>query len=493
MAMELTDYPGRTARRYVLTYAVPDVNRKIMFDPAAFYFGHFRRLTRQQRREALCTWQQYWGQGNHFPRLFDVPFVQRTYTNERNGNGYKREEQDLLAIPLSGLERAIQREIRAKQSRKFKAAHLWNGEGDDELFKEMKLHTGSIVSSASVRSDSSARNADVPKHRLVTINDLFGAEGHYITCASSPSEDFMWAETKEGRTNVVVVDKHLAAVMDLARHRPELFQGYTPEKGTAFLPFDFTASFKHEGVHFREPEHFPGTVPPRDVLLMDIFMYWLFHGENGATQFDISKKLMQMHFLMDPSVVAGIKDGQLKPEVLTQGQATPAITQGKRGIVRKMYSEIHKQLTSDGYALDGYTLEFGNSAYETIAFNYVGMDGSARVLFHPNYKFPPLIVYKKEATAGKALDHFGSVQSPINYLARPHISIDDWIRKKADTVVEVPTTFIPAALFPDYKEAIAAQYEGGIAAFRNNVTARYMYGTAVQKAMGRKLLALVKE
>ena len=135
MPMHNTDYPGRTPRRYVLSYRVPEKDTVLMFDPATFYFGHFRRLTKKQRQAALRTWQSYWTQTNLFPRLFDVPFEQKTYTRERNDEGhYKRGTLDLLHASQRDVEHALQCEIRARQSRRFKAAHLWNGDGDKELF-----------------------------------------------------------------------------------------------------------------------------------------------------------------------------------------------------------------------------------------------------------------------------------------------------------------------------------------------------------------------
>lgn len=507
MAMGPEDYPGRTPRRYVLTHNVHDLDRKIMYDPAAFYFGHFRRLTRAEKRAALRTWQTYWSNGNDFLRLFEIPFVQRTCTRERNGNGcYVREEMDLRSLPIPDLEHAIKCEIRARQSLPFKAAHLWNLNGDKELFDLDKLrvsqtpHTGTIVTTAMVHADSNARNSNVAKYRMVSIDDLFGPEGHFIPNAASPSEDFAWAHTKEGRTDVIVIDKHLAAVMDLAKHHPEAFRGYTAKNGTVCLPFDFSAAFHHKGVRYRHPEYFPGRQPPRDVLLTDILMYWLFKDKNGATQFDISKKLMQMHFLMDPSVIDGIRTGTLKPEVLTQGWATPKIPLQKVRILRALFSEINTYLVDSGFALDGHTLEFGNFSskgelpnFETVAWNYVSHDASARVLFHPEYTFPPLVMYKTrvENSGKKEVKH--DAISPIALLAKPHISADDWTRRQTQTLVEVPNVFIPYSLMHDYREAIAAQYPGGIPAFRRYVTKEYMYGNAEQRAMGRKMLALVKE
>ncbi len=496
MPMHDNDYPGRTPRRYVLSYRVPEKDTVIMFDPAAFYFGHFRRLTKKQRQAALRTWQDYWKQGNLFPRLFDVPFEQRTYTRERNGNGhYKRGSVDLLYASQQDVEHALQCEIRSRQSRRFKAAHLWNGDGDKELFDldslSIKPFQGSIVTTAKVRSDSSARAGNnVIRYRSVSIDDLFGPEGHFITGAQSTTEDFHWSHTKEGRTNVIVIDKDLAALMDLAKHNPQGFREYNQRRGTAFLPFDMTASYKHEGVRPFNPKYFPGTHPPREVLLIDILMYWLFKGENGATQFAISKNLMQMPFLMDPSIITAIRGQRLRFEALTQAQATPALPLEKIRELRRLYSEINKNLTRKGYALEGHTLEFKETPWETPAFNYVGVHGSTRILFHSDYAFPPLIVYKANDSPRETVVKHD--EHPIHYLARRHVTVDDWTRRNRSTAVEVPDAYINDALTPDYKAAIAEHYEGGIDGFRRQVTHRYMYGTAQEKAMGLKLFALIK-
>lgn len=328
---------------------------------------------------------------------------------------------------------------------------------------------------------------------MVTITNLFGKPGHLITHATSVAEGFAWEATKEGRTEIVVVDKHAAAVMELAKYRPTAFRNYDPRYGTAFLPFDFRTSFRHDGVSFREPEHFPGIAPDRNVLLMDLLMYYLFHGSNGGTAFDMSKKLMQMNFLIDPSLIAGLRDGKMRFEVVTHDHAKPKIEESKIRLLRRLYSEINHDLISKGYALDGYTLEFGGSAYETVAFNYVGHGGeSARVLFHPAYAVPPVIMYKKVGVnRAEPLPH---TSSPISLLAKiPHTSVDDWTRRKAETRIEIPNAFIPVELKRDYGEAIARDYERGIAQFRKNVTARYMYGTAAQKDLGRKMLWLVSD
>lgn len=495
MPMHDTDYPGRTPRRYVLSYRVPEKDTVLMFDPATFYFGHFRRLTKKQRQAALRTWQSYWTQTNLFPRLFDVPFEQRTYTRERNDDGhYKRGTLDLLHAPQRDVEHALQCEIRARQSRRFKAAHLWNGDGDKELFDLDSLSIapfqGSHVTTAKVRSDSSARAGnDVLKYRSVSIDDLFGREGHFITGAQSTTEDFHWSHTKEGRTNVLVIDKDLASLMDLAKHNPQAFREYNERRGTAFLPFDMTGTYKHEGVR-TDPKYTPGTNPPRDVLLIDILMYWLYHGSNGATQFQVSKNLMQLPLLMDPSVITAIRAERLRFEVLTHAQAAPNLPPEKICELRRLYSEINKGMTGKGYALEGHTLEFKGTNWETVAFNYVGVHGSAHVLFHADYAFPPLIVHKtNDSPRGTVVKHD---EHPIRYLARRHVSVDDWTRRNRTTSVEVPDAYINGALTPDYKAAIAQHYEGGIDGFRGQVVHRYMYGTAQEKAMGAKLLALVK-
>ncbi len=513
MAIGPDDYPGRTPRRYVLAQRVPEKDRVIMYDPAAFYFGHFRRFTKKQRQAALRTWQEYWVQTKLFSRLFDVPFEQRTYTRERTGNGYyKRDTIDLLHVRHSDVEHAIVSEIRARQSLKFKAAHLWNGDGDRELFKTGELHvssqnsyTGSIVTTAKVRADSSARNSDVPKYRHVSIDDLFGQSDHFITDANSSSEDFTWARTKEGRTNVIVIDKHLASVMDLAKKNPHAFREYEPAKGTAFLPFDFEASYTHEGVRFTEPEYFPGMKPPREVLIIDILLYWLFKENKtkeskteefkkaevyGATQFEISKNLMKMHFLMDPSVVSAIRNGRLHFEMLTQGPAIPDLPLEKIRALRKLHTEIDKNLTSRGYCLDGFTLEFVGTPWEAVAWNYVSTTGSARVLYHEWYAYPPLVVYRTHNTPqGKLLE---GQQHPIALLTKRGVAIDDWTRRNRTTEVAVPPAYIDDVLCFDYKQTIAEYFDGGIAAFQNQVTRRYMYGSSEEKAMGRKLFALVR-
>ncbi len=489
-----TDYPGRTPRRYVLSYRVPEKDTVIMFDPATFYFGHFRRLTKKQRQSALRTWQNYWKQTTLFPRLFDVSFEQRTYTREKNGSGhYKRDIINLLHASQRDVEHALQCEIRARQSRRFKAAHLWNGDGDKELFDLDSLSIspfqGSIVTTAKVRSDSSARSGnDVLKYRSISIDDLFGREGHFITGAHSSTEDFHWSHTKEGRTNVIVIDKDLAALMDLAKHNSQAFRDYNPRRGTAFLPFDMIGDFTHTGVR-TDPKYMPGTHPPRDVLLMDILMYWLYHGNDGATQFQVSKKLMQFAMIMDPSVVTAIRAERLRFEVLTQAHATPDVPPEKVRELRRLYSRINKNLTENGYALEGYTLEFKGTDWETVAFNYVGVHGTARVLFHEEYAFPPLVVYKtQDSPRGTPLNHD---EHPIRYLAKRHVTVDDWTRRNRSTSVEVPDLYIDSALSPDYKTAIAEHYEGGIEGFKGQVIHRYCYGTAQEKAMERKLLALI--
>ncbi len=495
MVMLETDYPGRTPRRYVLSYRVPEKDSVIMFDPATFYFGHFRRLTKKQRQAALRTWQDYWKQTSLFPRVFDVPFEQRTYTKERNGNGhYKRDEINLLSTSKRDVEHALQCEIRARQSRRFKAAHLWNGDGDKELFDLESLSIspfqGSNVTTAKVRSDSSARAGnEVLKYRSVSIDDLFGREGHFISGAQATTEDFHWSHTKEGRTNVTVIDKDLAALMDLARHEPQLFRGYSPRRGTAFLPFDMTANYEHPGVR-TDPKFTPGTHPPRDVLMIDILMYWLYHGDNGATQFQVSKNLMHFPMMMDPSVISAIGGGRLRFEVLTQAQATPDIAPEKIRELRRLYREINNDLTGNGYALEGHTLEFKGTEWETVAFNYVGVHGTARVLFHPTYAHPPLVVYKSNETPrGNVVE---TNEHPIRYLAKRVVTIDDWTRRNRATAVEVPNVYINGELSPDYKTAIGDHYEGGIDGFRRQVTHRYMYGSALEKRMGAKLLALVR-
>ncbi len=496
MVMRENDYPGRTARRYVLSYRVPENDTVIMFDPTAFYFGHFRRLTKKQRQGALRTWQNYWKQATLFPRIFDTAFEQKTYTQERNGSGnYKRERIDLLSASQRDVEHALQCEIRARQSRRFKAAHLWNGEGDKELFNlesvAVRPFQGSIVTTAKVRSDSSARAGnEVLKYRSVSIDHLFGPEGHFITGAQATTEDFHWSHTKEGRTNVIVIDKDLAALMDFAKHNPQAFREYHPRRGTAFLPFDFLALYKHEGVRSEAPEHFPGTHPPRDVLLIDILMHWLYLGKNGATQFEISKKLMQMPFLMDPAVITGIRTERLRFEMLTQDHAEPKLEPAKIRALRKLYTEINNNLTQNGYALEGHTLEFKGTDWETVAFNYVGTHGSARVLFHKDYAYPPLVVYKANDSPRGKVSQIS--EHPIKYLARTQVTIDDWTRRNRTTSIEVPNAFITEEITPDYKAAIAEHYDGGITGFKGQVTRRYMYGSAQEKSMGRKLLALVK-
>lgn len=496
MSMHDTDYPGRTPRRYVLSYRVPEKDMVIMFDPATFYFGHFRRLTKKQRQAALRTWQNYWKQGNLFPRLFDVPFEQKTYTRERSDDGrYKRDTFDLLQASQRDVEHALQCEIRARQSRRFKAAHLWNGDGDRELFDLDSLSIapfqGHTVTTAKVRSDSSARAGNgVLKYRSVSIDDLFGSEGHFITGAHSTTEDFHWSHTKEGRTNVIVIDKDLAALMDLAKHNPQAFREYNPKRGTAFLPFDMIAAHRHKGVR-TDPKYTPGTNPPRDVLMIDILMYWLYHGANGATQFQVSKNLMQMPVLMDPAVITAIRAERLRFEVLTQAQATPKyLSPEKVYALRKLYTEINKDLTRNGYCLEGHTLEFKGTAWETVAFNYVGVHGSARVLFHADYAYPPLVMYKaNDSPRGTVVTQN---EHPIRSLAKRQVTVDDWTRRNRATEVEVPGVYIEGTILSDYKTAIAAHYEGGIEGFKGQVIHRYMYGTAQEKRMGKKLLALVQ-
>lgn len=508
MAIGSDDYPGRTPRRYVLAQRVPEKDRVIMYDPAAFYFGHFRRFTKKQRQTALRTWQEYWRQTKLFSRLFDVPFEQRTYTRERTSNGhYKRDTIDLLHARLPDVEHAIKCEMRARQSLRFKAAHLWNGDGDRELFKTSELYasspnlyTGSIVTTAMVRADSSARNSDIPRYRHVSIDDLFGLSDHFITDANSSSEDFTWARTKEGRTNVIVIDKHLASVMDLAKKNPHAFREYETAKGTAFLPFDFEASYNHEGVRFTEPAYFPGMKPPREVLIIDILLYWLFKEnktENskkaeayGATQFEISKNLMKMPFLMDPFVVSAIRSGKLRFEMLTQGPAIPDLPLEKIRALRKLHTEIDKSLTSRGYGLEGFTLEFVGTPWEAVAWNYVGTTGSARVLYHEGYAYPPLVVYRTHNTLqGNPVE---GQPHPIALLTKRGVAIDDWTRRNRTTEVAVPPAYIDDVLRFDYKQTIAEYFDGGIAAFQNQVKRRYMYGSSEEKAMGRKLFALVR-
>lgn len=496
MPMHDNNYPGITPRRYVLSYRVPEKDTVIMLDPAAFYFGHFRRLTKKQRQAAFRIWQEYWTQTKLFPHLFDVSFEQRTYTRERNDDGhYKRDTVDFLHASRRDVEHALQCEIRARQSRKFKAAHLWTGDGDKELFDLDSLSIapfqGSVVTTAKVRSDSSARAGNnVLQYRSVSIDNLFGPEGHFITGAQSTTEDFHWSHTKEGRTNVIVIDKDLAALMDLAKHNPKIFRDYNPRRGTAFLPFDMTATHKHEGVR-TDPKSTPGTNPPRDVLLIDILMYWLYHGSNGATQFQISKNLMQMPMLMDPTVITAIRTERLRFEVLTQAQATPKdLYPEKIHELRKLYSEINKDLTRKGYALEGHTLEFKGTNWETVAFNYVGVHGSARVLFHANYSCPPLVMYKaNDSPRGTVVIQN---EHPIRSLAKRQVTVDDWTRKNRTTEVEVPDVYVDGTLTSDYKTAIAEHYEGGIEGFRGQVVHRYMYGPAQEKKIGAKLLALVK-
>ncbi len=496
MSMHDTDYPERTPRRYVLSYRVPEKDMVIMFDPTTFYFGHFRRLTKKQRQAALRTWQDYWKQGNLFPRLFDVPFEQKTYTRERNGDGhYKRDTFDLLHATQRDVEHALQCEIRARQSRRFKAAHLWNGDGDKELFDldslSIRPFQGSTVTTAKVRSDSSARAGnDVLKYRSVSIDDLFGKEGHFITGAQSTTEDFHWSGTKEGRTNVIVIDKDISALMDLAKHNPQAFREYNPRRGTAFLPFDMTATNKHEGVR-TDPKYTPGTNPPRDVLMIDILMYWLYYRANGATQFQVSKNLMQMPVLMDPTVITAIRAERLRFEVLTQAQAIPKdLSPEKICELRRLYSEMNNDLTRRGYALEGHTLEFKGTNWETVAFNYVGVHGSARVLFHTDYSCPPLVMYKaNDSPRGTVVTQN---EHPIRSLAKRLVTVDDWTRRNRTTEVEVPDVYIDGTLISDYKTPIAEHYDGGIEGFRGQVVHRYMCGTAQEKKMGAKLLALVK-
>ncbi len=504
MPMHDNDYPGRTPRRYVLSYRVDgDVDRKIMLDPVAFWLGHMRLMTRAEKREAAKVWQTWQADpesAKELPfadRLFYVPFEQRTYTTERSTKGYKKANLNLVEQPLASLEWIIQHELHGKQSRKFKSAHLWNRGAEEILYlghPTLSPYAGTIETVAHVRADSSARNPEVPTHRIVTITDLFGRPGHLITNATSVAEGFAWEATKEGRTEIVVIDKHAAPIMELAKYNPRAFRNYNPKYRTAFLPFDFRTSFKHDGVRFREPEHFPGIAPDRRVLLTDLLMYYLFDRENGGTAFDMSKKLMQMHFLMDPSVFAGIKEGRMRFEVVTHGHAEPEIEESKVRLLRRLYTDINNDLAHKGFALDGYTLEFGGTKYETVAFNYVGHGGeSARVLFHPTYAVPPVIMYKKSGH-GNEKNVISHDTSPLAFLAKvPHVSIDDWTRQKVETVVEVPNTFIPDDLKPDYKAAIARDYPDGVGQFRKNVTARYMYGTKLEKEMGAKLLWLVKD
>ncbi len=495
MAMSPDDYPGRTPRRLVLAERIPDANKVIMYDPSAFYFGYLRGLTRTQRRQALKTWQNYWSQ-NSFNGLFSIPFLQRVYTKKQNSRGYIKEEKDMRTMPFGDLEWAIQQEIRSRQSRKFKAAHLWNRNGWSELFGYGILQpsqtpvTGSIITTAMSHSDSSARNSNVPRYRLISVQDLFGDHGHFITGAHSDSEDFFWSQQKEGRIGVVVPDKHIAALMYFARHYPERIQEYDAKKGVACLPFDMSASFEHANAVIRDTEHFPDARPPRNVLIMDIFLYWLFK-EERTTMFEVSKNLMQMPFLMDPSVIAGFKTGDLRLEVLTQGYAKPDIAGDKLNQLRKLYSATHTQLTREGFSFQGFTLEFHGTEYEAVAYNYAGIENTARIIFDAEYRFPPLVLYTNNSTNTKNPERL--TRHPIDYIARGFTeSYDEWTKKRANILVEAPDAFIPEALIPDYKDAIDKHYEGGIEQFKNNVTARYMYGYEKQKAMGRKLLALVR-
>ncbi len=505
MAMGPNDYPGRTPRRLVFAYREVSTDTVLMFDPAAFYFGHFRRFTRRERKQALKEWQNYWSTQQLFPRLFDASFEQRVYTHEKDGRGYKTETKDLRIMPISDLEWAIQHEIRAHQSRKWKAAHLWNGNGDDELFGYGILNesetplTGSTATVAHIRADSSARNRNVPKYRLISIDNLFGREGHMITDASALSEDFLYSEIKTGRRRIVVLGKDHASLMDFARHHPERIRGYETRKGTACLPFDFTATHLHAGVRSREPKHFPNISaveeyqkPKREVLIIDALMFWLY---NNATLFEMSKRFMQMPFIMDPATIEHVRTGEFCLEVLTQGFATPDIPVEKIAELRKMYTAIHNSLRGQYYILEAYTLEFAGTPYETVAFNYQGITGSARVLFHQEYAFPPLIMYQQETPmTDRSPRQMPENMHPINLLTqgewRAH---DSWTKQREYKLVEVPHIFIPDALIPDYKAAIAAHYEGGIGQFRANVNTRYMDGTETQREMGRKLLALVRD
>jgi len=505
MAMGLEDYPGRTPRRLVLAYQVPNTKREIMFDPSAFYFGHFRRWTQKQRRDALRAWKTYWSTQQEFPRLFDVSFEQRVYTHEKDRRGWKKQEQDLRTVKIADLEWAIQHEIRARQSRIWKAAHLWNGKGDDELFGYGILQesetpfTGSTATTAHVRADSSARNSNVPKYRLISIDNLFGAEGHIITDASGSSEDFPYSEIKAGHRRIVVIGKDHAALMDFAHQHPEKIRGHNSKKGTAFLPFDFTASFSHEGIRAAHPEFFPSLSaeegyqrPAREVLMIDALLFWLF---NNATVFEMSKRFMQMPFIMDTTVIEHIRDASFCLEVLPQGYATPDIPVEKVRQLRKMYTEIHKGLTKQGYSLKGYTLEFAGTPNETIAYNYESITGTVRILFHPEYAFPPLVQYQQQTQmTERGLETMPDNRHPINLLARgERLEHDTWTKQREYMLVEVPDIFIPGEIIPDYRTAIAAHYEGGINQFKANVTAKYMYGSEREQAMGRKLRALSRD
>jgi hypothetical protein len=490
------NYPGLTARNVGPTIEV-GTGRKILMPPSAFLMGYLRRKTPAERRQMMRVWQDHWNTNAPWGGYFQLAFEQRVHTKEKTPSGrWRKRVRDLRGLPMKDLEHAVRCAERASQSRRLKAAKFWTRGGDNDLFGITRPdvespYAGTHESTARVRSDSHSFNAGVAAYRQVKVTGLFGPDGHMITDAKSSSEDFMWNNARQGKLDLVCIDKHLAAFMDLAFRNPEKLREYTSALGTAFIPYDMEGRTLHEGIRVKDPQRYNGTSPPREVLLMDVIMCRLFE---QMAQYDISTRLMGIPLLMTETLAQGFREGVVTVEAIPQGYARPDIDNDKRRHLNQMFRAMCGKLGKDGYELDGFTVEYAGTAWETIAYNFIGIEGDARVLFHPEYAFPPLVEYMEARNpTGRETLIEQNTTHPIAHLARrQHVSTDSRTRRKRSSRVEIPDVDIPSDVYGDYGQVIRTHYPGGAQKFKANVTARFMYGDEASQAHGRKLLGMVR-
>ncbi len=462
------------ARRYAPVIYTSNGN-KIFLPAESYAMGDILITHPNILYEQLKAWQEF---RKHPPEdlktlLFKLATNYFVQTPQKTDGRYQTRKKDLLSLSPTELRFALLRKLFAEKE----SYNLWRVGGEDAIQRgrrnRKRPYSGKVVLTGNVKAMERGGRGDIPTHYSVNIINPFSLpEGIYCSC-----EDLRWMDTKEGPVSIDGVCTHAAALQNYAAQNPGLVRNFLNISRLGnrkfFLPFHFRESQHHNlrryGILIEDLEHLSAQNLDLSHLKIDILVDHLFDGNN---YFDIGKKLLLIPHIYNPVLLDAIFAGKAFYEVIIQENVKRDIDLHQLEETKRMLSEMLSQLTSQGYKIQGYALEFKDSPWETICMNYEKDNKIVRILF--NEKFPPVFIFRKK-TSNDIRNPFlvERYNHPFSYLFARTVSIDDRTKEITSFEVRLPTQItLPQSLRQEYRMAIATHFPGGLDALASRIRER---------------------
>lgn len=169
----------------------------------------------------------------------------------------------------------------------------------------------------------------------------------------------------------------------------------------------------------------------------------------GKKYYEIDKGLLDNPDTYDPFYLDAIKAGRITFEIVPQRYRRTSKDLARVEAENHVRRLAERQLVAAGFKRTGVaTVEFRNTQWETVAFNFENRNRSVRLLFRRD--LPPLGIYR-ERTNGQVDDIFykSYEEHPISHLYEEQMMVDDRTRKQMKAKLFVPNSYLNIPELPE--------------------------------------------